>query len=117
MINEAAARQFFPTDARHTVNVALTFRPDGPLRPPPVLTFTLDDVPGATHVDAGGLTLMPGLIDAHVHVESSLLTPARSAMAARSTSAWARSPAGTRSWTRIATWSRSGTSSSLRDDG
>lgn len=28
---------------------------------------TLDADPGTTHVDAAGLTLMPGLVDAHVH--------------------------------------------------
>src|SRR5262249_10140998 len=37
---------------------------------------------------------------------------ARCATEARSGSAWATSPAGTRSWTRTATWFRSGTSSS-----
>ncbi len=41
--------------------------------------------------------------------------PVRFAMAARSMSAWARSRAGTPSWTKTATWSAAGTSSSLLD--
>jgi adenine deaminase len=32
---------------------------------------------GIQHIDAGGLFLIPGLIDAHVHIESSMMTPAR----------------------------------------
>ncbi|CUX51321.1 hypothetical protein AGR8A_Lc50066 [Agrobacterium fabrum str. J-07] len=39
--------------------------------------------------------------------------PVRCATAAPSRSAWARSPAGTPSWTKTATWSAAGTSSSL----
>jgi adenine deaminase len=36
---------------------------------------------GAETVDVGGRTLVPGLIDAHVHVESALVTPAQFARA------------------------------------
>ena len=38
---------------------------------------------GRETLDAGGQYLIPGLIDAHVHIESSLLTPRRFAQAAR----------------------------------
>lgn len=42
-----AARQFFPSDPRHSASAPLAFRPDGPLRPPPVLSVT----PNALLVD------------------------------------------------------------------
>jgi adenine deaminase len=40
-----------------------------------------DDVSAKTHLDAGGKTVRPGLIDTHMHIESSLLTPRRFAEA------------------------------------
>ncbi len=36
-----------------------------------------DPYEGKTVVDASGLFLVPGFVDAHVHIESSLMTPAR----------------------------------------
>lgn len=44
--------------------------------PPP------DELPARERVDAGGAVVLPGLIDAHMHIESSLVTPRRFAEAA-----------------------------------
>jgi adenine deaminase len=41
------------------------------------LVAGIGDYDGDCVIDAEGLTVIPGLIDAHVHVESSLLSPAR----------------------------------------
>lgn len=39
------------------------------------------DLPAQQHLDAGGKTARPGLIDTHMHIESSLVTPKRFAEA------------------------------------
>ena len=44
--------------------------------PPP------DELPADERVDLGGAVVLPGLIDAHMHIESSLVTPRRFAEAA-----------------------------------
>ncbi len=36
---------------------------------------TCDDYRGKTEIDVGGKTLVPGFIDTHLHIESSLVTP------------------------------------------
>jgi adenine deaminase len=41
-----------------------------------------DELPARERVDAGGAVVLPGLIDAHMHIESSLVTPRRFAEAA-----------------------------------
>jgi adenine deaminase len=41
-----------------------------------------DALPARERVDAGGAVVLPGLIDAHMHIESSLVTPRRFAEAA-----------------------------------
>lgn len=40
-----------------------------------VIVGTYDSYRGAREIDGRGLTVVPGLVDAHVHVESSLVTP------------------------------------------
>jgi len=42
-----------------------------------VIVGVKDTYQGVTEVDARGKFIVPGLIDAHVHIESSLMTPAR----------------------------------------
>lgn len=37
---------------------------------------TFDDYEGVETIDGGGLTVVPGFVDSHLHIESSLLTPA-----------------------------------------
>jgi adenine deaminase len=41
-----------------------------------------DELPADERVDVGGAVVLPGLIDAHMHIESSLVTPRRFAEAA-----------------------------------
>lgn len=41
------------------------------------ITLVGEDVAATETLDAGGLFLAPGLIDAHIHIESSLMTPRR----------------------------------------
>jgi adenine deaminase len=40
-----------------------------------VIVATGGDLPGAVEIDARGQVIVPGFVDAHVHIESSLMTP------------------------------------------